>query len=272
MTAKIPCTVEILTLNSERTLGRCLESVRDFDDIIVLDGNSTDGTVALAKSYGARVFPQTDGHGREMRIDDFSRVRNLGIALARHQWFTFIDSDEYLSAEAADEVRRIVERPDERTPRAFKRPRRYVLDGEVIERSTTYPNYQMRLFFLPAVKGFVKKVHESIKLQPGTVIGTLSAPEYVPLDPINVTRKKWSRYLDIQQEALRELTFRRLLKGMRSNSIKTLKYVVKYCVISVVGSGKRMPFPYEFSNALYHVRLMGRMIENYCMRVFRHHS
>ena len=55
---KIACTVEILTWNSEKTLKACLESVKDFDDIIILDGNSTDKTLEIANNYRARIIKQ----------------------------------------------------------------------------------------------------------------------------------------------------------------------------------------------------------------------
>ncbi|MBI2603994.1 MAG: glycosyltransferase, partial [Candidatus Harrisonbacteria bacterium] len=57
---KIPCSVGVLTLNSAKTLARCLESFKDFAEIIVCDGNSTDDTVAIAKKYGAKVVKQYD--------------------------------------------------------------------------------------------------------------------------------------------------------------------------------------------------------------------
>ena len=48
----------MLTYNSEKTLRRALESVKDFDDIILCDGDSTDQTHAIAAEYGARVVRQ----------------------------------------------------------------------------------------------------------------------------------------------------------------------------------------------------------------------
>jgi len=126
---KILCTVEILTLNSAKTLGRCLESLKDFDDILVVDGNSTGETAAIAKQFGARVFQQSDSGQKNFQADDFSAVQNRGIAAARHQWFLFVDSDEYLSSEAVEEIRRVVERGDKNTEFVYHMPRKYVVDG-----------------------------------------------------------------------------------------------------------------------------------------------
>ena len=269
MTTKIPCSVEVLTLNSEKTLEKCLESVKDFDDIIVLDGNSTDQTISIAQKYGARVCPQKETPKKNVRIDDFSEVRNKGIKLVRYQWFTFIDSDEYLSSEAVEEIREIVAKGDRNEYFAFRRPRKYVLNGKIIERSAVYPNYQIRLFYIPVTLGFIKKVHETIKLKVGIEISNLKYPEYVPLAPIDVVNKKWNRYLDIQQELLRGLTFGRLIRGIRANISKATKYAVKYCWVLVTQRGERMPIAYEFHNVTYHLKLIVRLIENYYLKLRR---
>ena len=105
---KIYCSVEILTLNSEKTLERCLESVKDFAEIIVLDGNSTDNTRDIAARYGAKIYPQYDTDERAVRITNFADIRNKGFRRATCDWFMFIDSDEYLSPELAREIREVV--------------------------------------------------------------------------------------------------------------------------------------------------------------------
>ena len=85
----IPCTVGILTKNSGLSLRRTLESVKDFLEIIICDGGSTDDTIAIAREYGARIVPQnkefldTDGY-----IQDFSAVRNQTLAAATFDWYS----------------------------------------------------------------------------------------------------------------------------------------------------------------------------------------
>jgi len=249
--------------------------LKDFDDIIILDGNSTDRTLEISRAYGARIFPQKNTIEKNVRIEDFSAVRNLGVKQARHEWFTFVDSDEYLSLEAVEEIRNIISKQgsvlgdSKEECRAFRRPRKYLLQNEIIDRATTYPNYQLRLFYLPSTIGFAKKVHEIMKLKPGTKVCNLQSPEYVPLPSIEVTKRKSRRYLDIQQESLKNLTFNRLVRGIRSNSLKTVKYFLKYIWISVSQKGKIMPLSYELHNMFYHVRLMCRMIENYVLKFVR---
>ncbi|MEK7538910.1 MAG: glycosyltransferase family 2 protein [Patescibacteria group bacterium] len=252
---KIPCSVEILTLNSEKTLKRCLESVRDFEDIIILDGGSTDGTVALAEKYGACVIPQTDAREKEVKINDFSAVRNKGVKQARYPWFLFIDSDEYLSPEAVAEMREIVNQEQNNIHYAYKLPRKYVVNGEVVERSSMYPNYQLRFFYIPATFGFIKKIHERISVKEGYEIGILKNPEYVPMGDISTLKKKWYNYAQMQIHTMK-VTPKTFSGLFLSNSLIFVKYLIKYALTFMRGSGKRMPFLYEWYNACYHIWLI----------------
>ena len=252
---KIPCSVEILTLNSEKTLRRCLESVHDFEDIIILDGNSTDKTREIAKEYGARIFSQIETTEKNIKISDFSTVRNFGIHHAKHPWFLFIDSDEYLSLGAVAEMREIVNKGEGNTHYAYKLPRKYVVKGEVIGRSSMYPNYQVRFFYVPATLGFIKKIHERISLKEGYKIGVLKNPEYVPMDNISILRKKWYNYAKMQVVASNITPAMFFVFAVRNFTTFT-KYLFKYAFTFVGGEGKRMPFLYEWYNAYYHIWLI----------------
>lgn len=265
---RIACSVQILTLNSADTLARCLESVQRFDDIIVLDGNSTDDTRAIARRYGARVESQSDAREPSARITDFSAVRNRGLRLARHPWVLVLDSDEYLSVEAAEEIADIVREGEPREYSIYRLPRIFMVNGERIERCAGYPSYQHRFFYAPKTQGFVKPIHEIIKPQPGERIGTLRHPQFVPLPGLQESKIKWQRYLDMQQQALADLSLHRFWRGVRANIEKFLKYCVKYALTFVRGEGRRMPFWYEYYSATYHLRLIGRLFINLLRRVW----
>ena len=83
----------MIVKNEEDCLGRCLKSVCDHvDEIIIVDTGSTDGTVEIAKSYGARIYH----HPWE---NDFSKHRNQSLSYATGDWIFILDADEELFPE-----------------------------------------------------------------------------------------------------------------------------------------------------------------------------
>ncbi|WP_282938427.1 TPR domain-containing glycosyltransferase [Paenibacillus sp. RC67] len=83
----------MIVKNEASSLPRCLRSVRGVaDEIIIIDTGSTDDTVAIARSFGAKVtsFPWSG---------NFSAARNAGLCKARGTWILFLDADEELASE-----------------------------------------------------------------------------------------------------------------------------------------------------------------------------
>ena len=258
---KINCTVEILTRNSAATLERCLQSVKDFAETIVLDGNSTDSTLEIAKRYGCRIVRQYDTDEPSVAIKDYSEVRNKGLRLAAYCWFMFIDSDEYLSEEAVEEIRSIVTGPN---PKAYIwwQPRKYVLDGKIIECASTYPNQQIRLFHKKWVKEFIKPIHERIEIRSGASISTLENYEYVPLGALAELKIRWKHYIEKEIAMNTGRSHGTLLRlSLRSFLLFGL-YFLRYVRNLFACRGARMPLSYEFARHSYlleqAVRLLGR--------------
>src|SRR5438105_12768713 len=78
----------LISLNEEEFIGRALRQVRPFvDEIILVDGGSTDRTVAIAEQYDAKVIKRKWAH-------DFSKQRNIGLRQAGRQWILQMDPDE----------------------------------------------------------------------------------------------------------------------------------------------------------------------------------
>jgi (heptosyl)LPS beta-1,4-glucosyltransferase len=160
---RIPGSVCILARNSGATLRRALESVRDFDDVVIADGGSTDDTWRIAREFGARIVPQDpaclDASGR---IRDYACARNGAVRHAQHDWVLYIDSDESVSAGLVEEIRDIVARGSEKW--AYRVPVRIILDGREIRGSSNYPGWQTRLFRRSSGLSFVKPVHERLDI------------------------------------------------------------------------------------------------------------
>ena len=75
--------------NEEKNLPRTLDSIKSVvDELIIIDTGSTDGTIDIAKSYGAKIIETTWN-------DDFSTPRNMAIDAANGDWIIFLDADEF---------------------------------------------------------------------------------------------------------------------------------------------------------------------------------
>lgn len=144
---KIKCSAPILTLNCAKNLEKCLESIRDLSDIVILDGNSTDGTQEVASRYGAKVFPQFDAPEPNRRITDFTAMRKKALEKISEQWMLCIDSDEWADAALIEEIGKIISANTD--PKiAYKIPRYPVINGAVKKYYIGAENAQVRLYHL----------------------------------------------------------------------------------------------------------------------------
>ena len=138
--SKIKASVVVLTCNSAKTLAQTLESVRDFDEILILDGNSTDTTRAIAQKYGAAIYSQDDQGGPNLRIASFAAMRAKGDSLAKNDWIFYLDSDEFASTELIDEIRRALA-TEQLIKVVYTMPYMLVVEGKLARYSFNYPRY-----------------------------------------------------------------------------------------------------------------------------------
>lgn len=95
----------LIVKDEEKNLARCLESLRNVvDEIVVVDTGSTDNTVKIAESFGATI-------GHFEWIKDFASARNHSLSLATGDWVLWIDADEVLTPESAQAIHRGIVRP-----------------------------------------------------------------------------------------------------------------------------------------------------------------
>lgn len=254
---KIPCTVEILTLNSAQTLPRLLESVNKFAEIIILDGGSTDGTVDIARAANSKIIAQNEFQKPNSFITDFASVRNKGLSAASYPWFLFIDSDEYLSPEAAAEIKEIINNAGPECA-VYEVPRKYIMDGKVIEYSITYPATQTRFFNRRAVTKFIKPVHERIELRPGVKTCRLKNPIYVPQENIFFP-KKWFKYLEIEAIKYKKFSIFKCLVITARRSALSFLYAWRYFLLLLLNKRPRPPWKHEMSYIVYNFAHINKM-------------
>ncbi len=152
--------VNIIALNEAARLPRCLESVAWADEIVVVDGGSTDATVEVARSFGARVFIRP--------FDNFAAQRNYALQQTRAEWVLSLDADEVVTPGLKAEICRVV-----RSPAPFpgyRVPIHSWIFGRRFRFSGTMGETKLRFFRADSAR-WVGAVHERVRLRgrPGSL-------------------------------------------------------------------------------------------------------
>lgn len=132
----------INTKNEEKNIMPCIKSVGSLaNEIIVVDMNSTDQTVSLAKKAGAKVYSSKD-------FEYVEPARNLALSKATNEWILLLDADERLTKELKTLIKKIIQDNKYDTVAI---PRKNIILGKWIRHTGWWPDYQIRLF----KKGYV---------------------------------------------------------------------------------------------------------------------
>ena len=122
---KIPVTVLVQTKNEAVGILHCLESLRGFDEVIVVDSNSTDATSAISREWGAEVVNFT-WNGEYPKKKQWQ----LDNVATRNHWILFLDADETPDAALLDALRTLPASPTSADPAAFNIRLDYVFAGK----------------------------------------------------------------------------------------------------------------------------------------------
>ncbi len=142
----------IITLNEEKNIRDCLESVKWADELIVSDSGSTDKTVALCEEDGARVY-----------IDEwrgFGAHKNLVAGRARNDWILNIDADERVTPELQGEITALPKDGFD----GYYIPRKNYFGKNWIRHCGWWPDHNLRLYRRSAGAFSEKLVHEAVEL------------------------------------------------------------------------------------------------------------
>ena len=146
----IQISVVIITFNEERNLARCLDSVKDVaDEIVIVDSCSTDDTAAVASGYNAKVIQ----HG----FIGYGEQKNFAAQQAANNWILSLDADEALTPELTQSILEIKKGPGYNV---YQMSRLTNYCGKWIRHCGWYPDKQTRLFDRTKGHWVEKKVHE----------------------------------------------------------------------------------------------------------------
>lgn len=195
----VKISVALATHNEANNIAKCLQSIRHLAwEIIAVDGNSNDQTVAILKKFGA-----------DVEITDnplnFHINKNKAIRKCKGEWILQLDADEVVSSELKTEINNVVKAKSDIN--GYWIPRKNKFLGRFLTKGGQYPDYTLRLYrngygLLPA-----KSVHEQAVVKGKT--GYLENPLlHYPYPDFNHYLKHFSLYTDIFASELKHDKFR----------------------------------------------------------------
>lgn len=165
--------VVLATFNEEENIGNCLDSVNAWcNEIVVVDGFSTDKTREIAKTYGARVV-------KTKNVSIFHINKQKAIDLARGDWILQLDADELVTDELKKEIDGIIN--NNNNTNGYWIPRKNYFLGRFLMKGGVYPDYTLRLYKKGKGRLPQKDVHEQAVVE--GPVGYLKNPLIHMADP-----------------------------------------------------------------------------------------
>ncbi len=154
MDNKIPISVAIITKNEEKNIEDALKSVKDFDDLVVVDSFSSDKTVEICKKYTERVF-QNEWPG-------YSKQKQHAVNYCQNEWVFILDADERITPDLKSEI---AEKIKTTSFNGFYIPRKNFFLNKWIKHSGWWPDYTLRLFRKDFGHLEQREVHEKVVIK-----------------------------------------------------------------------------------------------------------
>jgi (heptosyl)LPS beta-1,4-glucosyltransferase len=185
----------IITKDEEKNIAACLESVRWADERIVVDAESRDRTVELARQHAAQVHVRPwPGYGPQ---------KNFGMEQAGSEWILIVDADERITPALREEIQAVLKAGPSCEIAGFEIPRRNFFYGRWIRGGGIYPDYQLRLFRKAAGRYDETQLHENLRLR-GRIERLQHPMDHDSMPTIRTHVRKMMRYTTLgAQEKLK---------------------------------------------------------------------
>lgn len=208
--------VALATHNEERNLARCLDAVKEFaDEIIVVDGESTDRTIEIAKKYGAKVISTTNK-------PIFHINKQMAMDAATGDLVLQMDADEVVDADLnnfiQDMHKKLMSAQKAELPAAWWIKRKNWFLGRFMKKGGQYPDPVIRLYQKGKARLPQKDVHEQMSVDgeigwaEGHLLhyGTPTFADYL---------RKWNTYTDLKATQLRD-------EGIHVSTLNTFRFFI----------------------------------------------
>lgn len=189
--------VVLATFNEEKNLRRCLESVKDLaDEIVIADGTSSDRTRDIAKEFNSKVILTTNK-------SNFHINKQMAIDKANGDWILQMDADEVVSESLAREIKEKVLSQGKDEDNGYWMPRKNYFLGRFLMKGGQYPDYTLRLYRRGKGRLPMKDVHEQAVVE-GQVGYLRNALLHYPYENFGFYLMKWNRYNDFSAQQIKE--------------------------------------------------------------------
>lgn len=180
-----------ITYNEEANIEKFIMSLSLADEVIIVDSNSTDKTVELAKQLNAKVIVRD--------FDNFSSQKNFALQQANHDWVVFFDLDETISPELAEDIKKNIE--NSKNTSGFKVKRNFYFMRKRIKYSGFQNDAVIRIFKKSKAKYSPNLVHETLDVD-GKIKALKHRSNHYSYKNFDHYNNKLTQYSKLQAQAL----------------------------------------------------------------------
>jgi glycosyltransferase involved in cell wall biosynthesis len=200
-----PVSATVIAKNESDAIGDALQSLAWADEIIVVDAESTDDTVAIARRYTERVYVRP--------WSGYVEQKNYAAELATHDWIFSLDADERVPEALATEIRELLSASP--SCWGYRMPRVSFYLGRWMRTTDMYPDYQLRLYHRHHGRWDGLHVHESVKLDGGAIGYLKNELQHHPYKDLSEHLIRMDRYTTLAARQMFE-------KGRRATRLELL--------------------------------------------------
>ena len=188
-----PVTAIVITKNEAEDIAAALKSVSWADEVIVIDAESTDETVAIAREFTERVYVRA--------WNGYIEQKNHAASLASHDWIFSLDADERVTPALASEIQALLRGNPGHV--GYRMPRVSFHFGRWMRTTDMYPDYQLRLYDRRRARWGGQYVHESVKVD-GPVGYFKAELEHYPYRDLSEHLVRMDRYTTLAARQMYE--------------------------------------------------------------------
>lgn len=204
----------LITLNEEKKIARALDSVSWTDERIVVDSGSSDRTLEICRSKGAKVFTR--------KFDNFENQKNYALSLTKQEWVLSIDADEIVTPSLAAEIQEVIRRDNAHSAYWIKRLNYFL--GHPLHFGRQGKDQVLRLFQKNRGR-FVGIVHEVVQIN-GSIGNLQGVLEHYGTETLTEYRTKLNLYTDL--EAARIISERRVPSFLKALCFPPAQWILNY--------------------------------------------